>query len=465
MHFVEQLEQRTLLAAVPDVYEQYLICLINRARSDPAAEAARYHVALNEGVSADELISATPRPPVAINLNLQQSAQDHAQWMIDTDTFSHIGPDGSDAADRDSEAGYVFNSPSAWGENIAFSGQLTALPDVMDAIERLHKNLFVDVGVDGRTHRTTMLQESSSEVGVGLVSGDFAMPTFVAKAWMLSEDFAFRTGYHFVTGVIFADTIKKDSFYTPYEGFGQVSVTATSSTGTVYRATSWDTGGYSLQVPAGTYRLIFSGGDLPTPVVRENIVVGNANVLQDVNATGMVGLPTLSSSGTLMVNGTAGDDHIAVENLIDRVRVTVNNSTWDLPRKSLKRIDVRAGAGDDLISIGVDLPKARLFGEDGNDTIYGGNGNDTIYGGTGNDAIYGGAGSDRLYGDDGNDRIDGQGGNNTIVGGAGADTLIGGSGSNFIKAKDCAADTIVTGAGHNTLSLDRLLDIRTTLLV
>src|SRR5262245_47190689 len=49
---IEQLEQRTLLPIAPDAYEHYLVCLINRARANPAGEAARYRVALNEGVPA-----------------------------------------------------------------------------------------------------------------------------------------------------------------------------------------------------------------------------------------------------------------------------------------------------------------------------------------------------------------------------------------------------------------------------
>lgn len=452
-----------LLAGGPDVYEQYLISLINRARANPVAEAARYHVGLNEGIPANELITPAPKPPLAINPNLQQSAQDHAQWMIDTDTYSHIGVNGTTAEDRDRLAGYVFAPPAAWAENIAYSGQTAELPDVMAAMDRLHMNLFADTGVDGRMHRQTMLQESLREGGVGLVSGDLTTSSGVIKAWMLSEDLAYSTGYNFITGVIFADTIKKDGFYTPYEGFSKVGITATSSTGAIYQTTSWDSGGYSLQVPPGTYHVVFSGGDLPSTVVRENVVVGATNVLQDLNATGMPGVPILTYMGKLLINGTAGNDHITVESLTDRVQVTVNDSTWDLPRKSVKRIEVHGDAGDDTIEIGPDLPSARLYGDDGNDSILGGAGNDTMHGGAGNDTIIGGDGNDRLYGDDGDDRLDGQGGNDVVSGGYGADTLIGSSGSNTIRARDAIADTIIVGAGRDAISQDKLLDIQTTL--
>jgi Ca2+-binding RTX toxin-like protein len=268
----------------------------------------------------------------------------------------------------------------------------------------------------------------------------------------------------------------------------------------VYSTVSWDSGGYSLQVPAGTYRMVFSGGDLPAPVVRENVVVGSANVLQDVNATGVVGIPTLNTLGTLLITGTAGNDRITVENLADRVRVTLNSATWDLLRKGVKRIEVHGGTGNDTIDIGPALPAARLYGDDGNDTISGGAGNDriwsgfgddmvdgragrdllcgedgadsllggdgsdTIYAGAGPDTLRGGAGSDKLRGEDGDDRIEGENGNDRITGGPGSDILIGGAGNDTLNAKDTATDRIVTGLGIDTISRDTLLDIQTTIV-
>src|SRR5437016_2552832 len=65
---VEPLERRDLLSAVfPTNLEQYLVELVNRARADPPAEAARYGIALNEGVPAADTISTAPKQPLAIN--------------------------------------------------------------------------------------------------------------------------------------------------------------------------------------------------------------------------------------------------------------------------------------------------------------------------------------------------------------------------------------------------------------
>src|SRR5258707_11440338 len=49
---IESLESRRLLTAVyPSNLEQYEVELINRARANPAAEAARYGIDLNEGLA------------------------------------------------------------------------------------------------------------------------------------------------------------------------------------------------------------------------------------------------------------------------------------------------------------------------------------------------------------------------------------------------------------------------------
>src|SRR5947208_1731969 len=104
------LESRRLLAAVfPSNYEQYLVELINRGRADPAAEAARYGINLNEGVPANETISTAAKQPLAINPLLADGARKHSQWMIDNDVFAHQeGSGGSQPDDRMKSAGYTF---------------------------------------------------------------------------------------------------------------------------------------------------------------------------------------------------------------------------------------------------------------------------------------------------------------------------------------------------------------------
>ena len=104
--------------AQPSAYEQYMLELMNHARSNPGAEAARLGIGLNDGVAAGTL-SGAPEQPLAFNPQLIDAAQQHSAWMLATDTFSHTGANGSSPGDRMNAAGYGFNGAWGWGENIA----------------------------------------------------------------------------------------------------------------------------------------------------------------------------------------------------------------------------------------------------------------------------------------------------------------------------------------------------------
>lgn len=68
--------------------------------------------------------------------------------------------------------------------------------------------------------------------------------------------------------------------------------------------------------------------------------------------------------------------------------------------------------------------KARLYGDNGNDTITGSNRADIINGGAGADTLLGRAGKDFIFGGDGNDRINGGAQNDVTRGGDGSDTFV-----------------------------------------
>src|SRR4051794_39294886 len=204
--FLEPLELRRLLSAVyPSNDEQYLVELVNRGRADPAAEAARFGVALNEGLAAGT-ISTAAKQPLAINPYLTDGARDHSQWMIDTDTFGHTGAGNSDPGQRMSNAGYAFVAPWTWGENIAWRSYTGSASSSL--IAQLQKDLFVDAGVTGRGHRTNLMNGALREVGAGYVTGRFQQ----YNAGMLTQDFAASAGNPFLTGVVYADTVTKDNF-------------------------------------------------------------------------------------------------------------------------------------------------------------------------------------------------------------------------------------------------------------
>src|SRR5689334_571079 len=101
--------------------DQYLVEMINRARLDPAAEAARLGIDLNQGLAAGTLTAAV-KQPLAVNLKLVQAAHNHDVWMLDNNVFSHTGVNDSSPGDRMAAAGYSFTGSWTWGENIAWRG-------------------------------------------------------------------------------------------------------------------------------------------------------------------------------------------------------------------------------------------------------------------------------------------------------------------------------------------------------
>ena len=284
----DSLEPRLLLAAaLPTNDDQYLLELINRARANPSAEAARYGIALNEGVSSGNTISTDAKQPLAFNLFLIDAAQKHSQWMLDTDTFSHTGQGGSSPQSRMTSAGYNFNPPgftaAGSGENIAWHGTTGALGSGAAGTHTIHENLFVDEGYPGRGHRVNILNPSFKELGTGVKTGTFAVSGTTYNAFMGSEDFAYVNPGVFLTGVAYADTITADSFYTPGEGLGGITITATNNANPslIYTTTTFSTGGYTLSLPGGTYTTTASGGSVRTPLTFNAVSIGSTNVKRD----------------------------------------------------------------------------------------------------------------------------------------------------------------------------------------
>jgi len=276
---LEALEPRILLsAAQPTAWDQYLLELVNRARSDPAAEAARFGIDLNEGVAPEDTISTDPKQPLAMNLYLVDAAQGHTEWMIATDTFSHTGSGGSSPGDRMAAAGYQFVLPWGWAENIALYQEKPTVPEMTWATEHLHEMLFVDDGYPGRGHRLNILDPDLREIGTGVVAGDWDGWNAVA----CTEDFAYSGSDVFLTGVAYDDSVADDDFYTPGEGLSGVVVEATrQSDAAHFSTTTWAAGGYSLALPPGTYDIMASGGGLGGVVVFNGVAIADQNVKLD----------------------------------------------------------------------------------------------------------------------------------------------------------------------------------------
>src|SRR3954467_1692302 len=118
----EAIEPRVLLSAVtPTDYEQYMIELINRARANPSAEAARIGIDLSEGLRNGEVITTDPKQPLAVQMNLTDAARSQAAWLIANNIFSHSGPGGNSPYDRMIASGWQISGSTETLENAALS--------------------------------------------------------------------------------------------------------------------------------------------------------------------------------------------------------------------------------------------------------------------------------------------------------------------------------------------------------
>ncbi len=261
--------------ATPTAQEQYMLELVNRARANPNAEAARQGIALNQGL-ANGTLNGSAKQALVFNFNLIDSSRSHSQWMLEQNQFSHTGAGGSSAGDRMENANYDFTGNWTWGENIAYQGS-TGTIDPTETIATEHDGLFKSSG-----HRTNILNDNFREIGIGAIAGEFTSNsgrTF--NALMTTQNFAKSGNNVFLTGVAFDDAVTDDDFYTVGEGLGGINVTATNSNGQTFSTTTYGSGGYQLALEAGTYEIDFTGGNLGQTVER-TVTVSNRNVKLDL---------------------------------------------------------------------------------------------------------------------------------------------------------------------------------------
>jgi Ca2+-binding RTX toxin-like protein len=124
-------------------------------------------------------------------------------------------------------------------------------------------------------------------------------------------------------------------------------------------------------------------------------------------------------SGTLFVVGTPSDDTITIAKGTTSSTAVVTRNNVNLGTFSgVLRVDVRAGAGNDNVSLTNGLAKpATLVGGSGKDTLTGGNGSNVLLGGAGDDSLTGGNGRDLIVGGTGTDNLTGGGGDDLLIGG------------------------------------------------
>ena len=186
-----------------------------------------------------------------------------------------------------------------------------------------------------------------------------------------------------------------------------------------------------------------------------NVLTGNAaaNTL-----TGGAGNDTLNGGvGSDKLVGGSGDDTYAVDAAGDVVTELANEG-YDSVRTTLATYALGLNV-EELSYAGATA--FRGTGNLLNNVINGGNGGAILDGAAGSDTLNGGSGNDSLSGGAGDDVLAGGGGKDTVDGGTGDDTaMLAGAFASYTVMRANAADTVLTDAQGNTITLRNIDKVR-----
>ena len=394
----------------PTDFEQEMLELTNRARSNPQGE---YEALLGSapgatGVTAEirsaveyfnvdlelfrtQLEAFTSVAPLAWDTSLKRAAQGHSEKLIAADAQSHQLPGELALGARVTAAGY-----DDW--RILYENVFSYTDDPVQG----HAGFFIDWGntptgiQQPAGHRLAILNPDITDVGISaLAENDNA--TRVGP-WVVTQNFSTRFNETpQLVGVVLKD-LDGDKFYDAGEGLEGVTITATNTSGASFVTTSWGSGGYQIELARGTYDVVFSGGGLGGSISK-TVTVADANVKLDGFAA--------EASQDDRFEGTAGNDWLTPGHGDDTVL---------------------GGEGTDMVSF-VDHAQAVSVNLETGSAVSGGDTNmlDSIENVTG--SIYG----DYIQGDAGDNLLRGLGNYDWFVGSEGNDTYEGGTGRDMIS--------------------------------
>ncbi len=272
-----------------------MLQLINRARSDPAAEGRRLMqvartdpavAAMTQGWNLNTFMTVISsygaEPPLAFQTGLIEAARDHSATMLATNDQRH-SPAGylTDPTVAQSDAGGAYYPVGlgtwATAENIFAYSRNVVTTDPKAYVDYFHAGFLLDWGNPDFGHLKNLLapgpggvnagQWPLSEIGIGLLTDTSptapppSAPTLKANFGLqvgpaiVTQEFAWRNGPAALTGVVYRDN-DADHFYSPGEGLGGVTILAVGRDGQgTFQAQTWGSGGYTLELPAGSYEI------------------------------------------------------------------------------------------------------------------------------------------------------------------------------------------------------------------
>lgn len=257
----------------PGALEQLMLERINRARLRPVDEAARFRIAIDEGIPGE--LNAKPRQAVAFNGTLAVAARRHADDMLANNYFAHNDLSGQTPFDRMRAAGFTF---SVAGENLAWRGNTLSI-NLVDTIDRMHEDLFVDSSIPDRGHRKVMLTDAFREVGVSIRRGPYVQDGARYDSMMAVQDYATARNArtYFILGVVYDDRNGNGEY-----DFGEGTANSLVTVGD-QSATTGAGGGYTFEAPAGDYTVHFiTGSEQKLVVIDKNVKLDLVNGTQTV---------------------------------------------------------------------------------------------------------------------------------------------------------------------------------------
>jgi len=290
----------TLPATAADDWDLYMLRLVNRARQNPAAEAAN--------IGSSVVDNQPPVPPLAYHEFVGQAAMNHNTWMHDNfggiatsfapDSFTHYEtldgtPEGAPATGTPNFTGYdigdrLFAAGFDWGwagENIRAAVSTVTIPVNQATIDAAHKGWWESSG-----HRDNMLFDHFTVFGHRAESRAFTPPRGNISApydnlHYATQDFGrpFVPPYTHVFGLLYDDLdgngawTPRDSGHPLREGVAGITMNAylAGTSSLVASGVTMAHGAFTLRLGNGTYDLEFllPGGSL----VVAGVAISGAN--------------------------------------------------------------------------------------------------------------------------------------------------------------------------------------------
>ncbi len=328
-------------------------------------------------------------PDLKLEQRLNASAENHSQWMLAQDVFSHTGVGGSSSNDRMVAANFDFSGSWRSGENIGMQS-IRGAAGYSDDVEDIHDRLMNSTG-----HRANILNTNYDYVGIGIEIGEYNGYTVV----MITQNFA-STG-----GQVVLDNGSPSVPPPPVDippvapemiwGTNGNDVVIASDVDEELRGLDGDD---VLVARGGSDTLLGGNGDdkLRGGQGADLLDGGQGLDIADYRTAATAINVDMAAPGS-NTGEARGDVYISIEG------VTGSRHDDDLRGDaSANRMD--GWAGND-----------RIEGRGGNDIVLGRGGNDTIEGGEGDDILFGGNGKDVIEGNEGRDRLFGNGDSDTFI--------------------------------------------------